>query len=59
MQKWEYKRLDVMSDGDRREFRGLIGIGEILNSLGTQGWELVASDNQTFVFKRPLPPPQP
>jgi hypothetical protein len=44
MQKWEYKQAFS---------RPRI---EQLNTLGDDGWELVAIHGDTFIFKRPIDP---
>ena len=50
MDKWEYKivppDLKHFTHG-RRE--------EMLNELGSEGWELVAATEGVLYFKRPLP----
>jgi hypothetical protein len=45
MQKWEYKVIYTNSM-------------EEIQELGEQGWELVAVDNRTCYFKRPVPESQ-
>lgn len=53
MQKWEYK-LTGYVPGSTDD------VITALNELGAEGWELVTSAAEwTFIFKRPLPPPQP
>jgi hypothetical protein len=55
MPKWEYKLV----------VNGILGsllteIPAFLNEQGEEGWELVLSSPEyLFIFKRPLPPPQP
>lgn len=46
MQKWEYKVIHLINVSDSIE---------LLNSLGGQGWELVAVDEaRRYFFKRPI-----
>lgn len=59
MLQWEYKIINVRSEGYRLDPNAAV----TLNELGEEGWELVgitsvnfksgATDNIAFVFKRP------
>jgi hypothetical protein len=66
MQKWQYLQLNIsgdhwsLSDGRNGTTEWIKGIGDsfhkILNTLGSEGWELVADvgyDHQ-MILKRPL-----
>jgi hypothetical protein len=71
MQKWEYLQLHVESSKarlivsangteltDKKEFEDVTGLMRYLNSLGTEGWEMVNADRneygfQNYFFKRP------
>ena len=47
MQKWEYKCISIMGDGEKTT--------RVMNELGREGWELVTA--HAFIwhyFKRPL-----
>jgi len=52
MMKWEYKLTIGLSDSD--DVTALDVFGNNYNSLGQQGWELVAVDSGIAYFKRAL-----
>lgn len=52
MQKWEYKVIGNPANNEREKQR-------LLDSRGTEGWELICIDSGWYIFKRPILPVDP
>jgi hypothetical protein len=65
MQKWEYLTLELNKaygttkffvNGDMQPTLKNQSLANVLNQIGTQGWEMVgisaSNDGQTYIFKR-------
>lgn len=51
MTKWEYSFSSQKVDGRYLEDKE---VADLLKARGMEGWELVAIDYGSFIFKRPL-----
>ena len=61
---WEYKMIDLYAKSMGLYGKVDVGVEQILNEMGLQGWELISIDKQTCIrdvapsgfayFKRPL-----
>ena len=51
MTKWEYLIVDDPFDS------GVASVQELLNTYGSEGWELIRW-NGAMIFKRPVTPPR-
>ncbi len=62
MQQWEYICIYFTSGPIRKTDNDKIAgilvprystFEMVINGLGSEGWELIAAENQTYTFKRP------